>query len=88
MYKKKAERRIINMANHKRDITKFLNVKLKEDYLLLLHKDEVVAKIPLKNKEELMLFSNYEIKGDKVCKKAANPSMVESYVENCDLGWC
>ncbi|WP_322552675.1 hypothetical protein AAB109_27940 (plasmid) [Priestia megaterium] len=32
------------MANHKRDITKFLNVKLKEDHLLLLHKDEVVAK--------------------------------------------
>lgn len=76
------------MANHKRDVTKFLNVKLKEDHLLLLHKDEVVAKLPLKNKEDLMLFSNYEIKGDKVCKKAENPSLVESYVESCDLGWC
>ncbi|MGM0924082.1 MAG: DUF2553 family protein [Bacillota bacterium] len=76
------------MANHKRDVTKFLNVKLKEDHLLLLHKDEVVAKLPLKNKEELMLFSNYEIKGDKVCKKAENPSKVDSYVESCDLGWC
>ncbi|MGM0878759.1 MAG: DUF2553 family protein [Bacillota bacterium] len=76
------------MENHKRDVTKFLNVKLKEDHLLLLHKGEVVAKLPLKNKEDLMLFSKYEIKGDKVCKKVENPPMVESYVESCDLGWC
>lgn len=74
---------------HGRKITSEVMGKIKDGKMVLYHHGRVIGHIPL-NKELPHLEEGYQIKNGDIHSSlipSSQPSP-DSYVRDCDLGWC